>query len=122
MIGWIFFASTMAYISVFGYGAMNLMVGIFWTWLLKHLIKAFNRYWAKWVPLRLRYPLPNWFLNERQTSSESKFAPKHTASMKLRIGTFDQCLSLASKDIMPEAPEIKWEDLQPKVPTANATS
>ena len=30
--------------------------------------------------------------------------------------------TLASKDIMPEAPEIKWEDLQPKVPTANATS
>ena len=29
---------------------------------------------------------------------------------------------LASKDIMPEAPDIKWEDLQPKVPTANATS
>ena len=29
--------------------------------------------------------------------------------------------NLASKDIMPEAPEIKWEDLQPKVPTANAT-
>ena len=30
--------------------------------------------------------------------------------------------TLANKDVMPEAPEIKWEDLQPKVPTANATS
>ena len=30
--------------------------------------------------------------------------------------------TLASRDIMPEAPDIKWEDLQPKVPTANATS
>ena len=30
--------------------------------------------------------------------------------------------ALANKNVMPEAPEIKWEDLQPKVPTANATS
>ena len=30
--------------------------------------------------------------------------------------------AIANKQIMPEAPEIKWEDLQPKVPTANATS
>ena len=30
--------------------------------------------------------------------------------------------TLANKNVMPEAPEIKWEDLQPKVPTANATS
>ena len=30
--------------------------------------------------------------------------------------------AIANKQIMPEAPEIKWEDLQPKVPTTNATS
>ena len=31
--------------------------------------------------------------------------------------------TLASKDVMPEAPEMQlWEDLEPKVPTANATT
>ena len=31
--------------------------------------------------------------------------------------------AIANKQIMPEAPEMElWKDLQPKVPTANATS
>ena len=31
--------------------------------------------------------------------------------------------TLANKNVMPEAPEMQlWEDLEPKVPTANATS
>ena len=31
--------------------------------------------------------------------------------------------AIANKQIMPEAPEMQlWDDLQPKVPTANATS
>ena len=31
--------------------------------------------------------------------------------------------ALASKDVMPEAPEMQlWDDIEPKVPTANATS
>ena len=31
--------------------------------------------------------------------------------------------ALANKDVMPEAPEMQlWDDVEPKVPTANATS
>ena len=31
--------------------------------------------------------------------------------------------AIANKQIMPEAPEMQlWDDLEPKVPTANATS